>query len=97
MGETTKPAKAVLFTAADVARFCACDLKTVHNWADAGKIDFFRTPGRHLRFKPAEVKRFLQRFGYPVPAEVEAAVPNAEVSAPAIATVEQPNEGSASA
>ncbi|MGB5413913.1 MAG: helix-turn-helix domain-containing protein, partial [Polyangiales bacterium] len=38
-----------LFTASQIARFCPVDLKTIHNWADRGRIAHFRTPGRHLR------------------------------------------------
>jgi excisionase family DNA binding protein len=60
----------MLFRASDVARFCDVDLKTVHNWADKGRIQFFRTPGRHLRFKPAALLAFLSGHGYDVPPEV---------------------------
>jgi len=56
-----------LFTASEVARFCQVDLKTIHNWADRGEIRHFRTPGRHLRFRRADVLDFLRRYGYPVP------------------------------
>lgn len=60
-----------LFTASDVARFCSVDLKTIHNWADRNHIKFFRTPGRHLRFRRLDVLEFLRKFGYPIPAEVQ--------------------------
>ena len=60
-----------LFTAGDVARFCSVDLKTIHNWADRNHIKFFRTPGRHLRFRRLDVLEFLRKFGYPIPAEVQ--------------------------
>lgn len=56
-----------LFTASEVARFCQVDLKTIHNWAERGEIRHFRTPGRHLRFRRADVLDFLRRYGYPVP------------------------------
>jgi len=56
-----------LFTASEVARFCQVDLKTIHNWADRGEVRHFRTPGRHLRFRRAEVLDFLRRYGYPIP------------------------------
>jgi len=54
-------------TAPQVARHCNADLKTIHNWVNAGKIGAFRTPGRHLRFRIEDVVSFLQEFGYPVP------------------------------
>lgn len=56
-----------LLTAPQVARHCNADLKTIHNWVNAGKIRFFRTPGRHLRFRLEDVVGFLEEFGYPVP------------------------------
>lgn len=56
-----------LFTASEVARFCQVDLKTIHNWAERGEIRHFRTPGRHLRFRRADVLEFLRKFGYPLP------------------------------
>lgn len=63
-----------LFTAADLARFCEVDLKTVHNWTARTRIKHFRTPGRHLRFRRADVIDFLRRNGYSVPPELEASV-----------------------
>lgn len=59
--------KKELFTASEVARFCQVDLKTIHNWADRGEFQHFRTPGRHLRFRRVDVLDFLRRYGYPVP------------------------------
>ncbi|MEZ4287023.1 MAG: helix-turn-helix domain-containing protein [Polyangiales bacterium] len=59
-----------LLTASQVAKFCQVDLKTIHNWADRGQIDHFRTPGRHLRFRRPDVLDFLRRYGYPVPNEL---------------------------
>lgn len=56
--------------ATDLARICDVDLKTIHNWEIAGKIKGFRTPGRHLRFLPAEVAAFLKKHGFPVPEEL---------------------------
>ena len=56
-----------LYTAQDVARFCEVDLKTVHHWAERGKVAHFRTEGRHLRFRRNDVVRFLRAHGYPLP------------------------------
>lgn len=56
-----------LFTAPMVARLCECDLKTVHNWAHANEIKFFRTPGGHLRFRKSDVVSFMKKYGYPIP------------------------------
>jgi len=61
-----------LFTASQIARFCQVDLKTIHNWADRGRISHFRTPGRHLRFRRPHVLDFLRKYGYPIPEELDA-------------------------
>lgn len=66
---------AIYFTATHLAAFCGVDLKTIHNWANKGKVPHFRTPGRHLRFKPLDVKAFLEAFGYDVPSAVIEAQP----------------------
>lgn len=70
----------LVYTAQDVARFCEVDLKTIHHWADAGKIAHHRTTGRHLRFRRNHVLAFLRRHGYPLPAEVASARPSVFVA-----------------
>src|SRR5256885_863867 len=57
----------MLYTAQHVARFCEVDLKTVHHWADRGKVAHFRTEGRHLRFRRNDLVGFLRSHGYPIP------------------------------
>lgn len=64
------PPSPVFYTAQDVARFCEVDLKTIHLWADRGKIVHQRTTGRHLRFRRNDVLRFLRGLGYPLPPEL---------------------------
>ena len=59
-----------LLTASDLAALCEVDLKTIHNWVDRGRIPHFRTPGRHLRFRAADVAEFLSAWGYAVPREL---------------------------
>jgi excisionase family DNA binding protein len=59
-----------LLTASDLASLCEVDLKTIHNWVDRGRIPHFRTPGRHLRFRAADVAEFLRQWGYSVPREL---------------------------
>jgi excisionase family DNA binding protein len=56
-----------VYTAQTVADFCEVDLKTVHHWADRGKVPHFRTDGRHLRFRRNDIVRFLRAHGYPLP------------------------------
>jgi excisionase family DNA binding protein len=59
-----------LLTASDLATLCEVDLKTIHNWVDRGRIAHFRTPGRHLRFRAADVADFLRAWGYSVPRDL---------------------------
>lgn len=68
-----------LLTASQVARFCQVDLKTIHNWADRGEIQHFRTPGRHLRFRKPDVLDFLRKYGYPIPEALGAGKPKVVV------------------
>ena len=56
-----------MYSAQILADFCEVDLKTVHHWADRGKVAHFRTEGRHLRFRRNDVVRFLRAHGYPLP------------------------------
>lgn len=63
-----------LYVASELADMCSVDLKTIHNWVDKGHIAAFRTPGRHLRFKAADVVAFMTAFGYPIPGALAASV-----------------------
>src|SRR5262249_16421949 len=74
-------------TAADVARLCGVDLKTIHNWANAGKIAHARTEGRHLRFRRVEVVEFLRQYAYPVPESLRQARPRVVVLDPHAASL----------
>ena len=66
----------LVYTAQALARFCEVDLKTIHHWADAGKIPHHRTEGRHLRFRRNHVLAFLRRHDYPLHAELANARPS---------------------
>ncbi len=72
-----------LLTAADVARCCRVDIKTIHNWTSRGELPHFRTPGRHLRFRRADVLDFLRHYGYPVPAWLHSGPPSVALLGPA--------------
>jgi excisionase family DNA binding protein len=66
----------LVYTAQDVARFCEVDLKTIHHWADGGKIAHHRTEGRHLRFRRNHVIAFLRGHGYPIHEQIGLSRPN---------------------
>jgi excisionase family DNA binding protein len=74
-----KPDAPKLFTASDIAKFCHVDTKTIHNWANRGKLPHSRTAGRHLRFHRVDVLEFLRAYGYPVPAALLAGRPRVAV------------------
>jgi excisionase family DNA binding protein len=51
----------------ELAVLCGVEQKTVHNWVARGMIPHFRTPGRHVRFLPAQIADFVakRRAGSP--------------------------------
>lgn len=59
--------KVKLLTGPMVAKAFGCDLKTIHNWVNNGKLKAFRTPGRHLRFRVVDVIDALEQYRYDVP------------------------------
>ena len=61
--------------ASELAVVCGVDLKTIHNWINRGALACFRTPGRHVRFRPADVVRFLRGCGFEVPPALADAEP----------------------
>jgi excisionase family DNA binding protein len=44
----------------EASRFLGVDESTLRNWADAGRIPAFRTPGGHRRFSRAALEQFLE-------------------------------------
>jgi len=65
-----------LLTTGDIAAHCQVTYQTANNWIRSGKLDAFRTPGRHQRIRLAEFERFLSEHGMP-PFEQPAAGPAA--------------------
>ena len=78
-----KPSSASnVYSAQILADFCEVDLKTVHHWADRGKVAHFRTDGRHLRFRRNDVVRFMRAHGYPLPDQLVRARPTVALALP---------------
>ncbi|MCK9871685.1 BldC family transcriptional regulator [Nocardiopsis dassonvillei] len=48
-----------LLTVAEVGDLFRVNPRTVNRWVAQGRIPVVRTPGGHLRFDPAEVRRLL--------------------------------------
>jgi excisionase family DNA binding protein len=68
-----------MVSATELARFCSVDLKTIHNWTNAGKIPGHRTKGRHLRFKRLDVVDFLRSYEFIVPEALRGARPRVAI------------------
>ena len=68
-----------LFTAADAARFCRVDLKTIHNWAARGKLPHYKTDGRHIRIQRADLVAFLRHYEMPLPRALGEGTPHVVV------------------
>ncbi len=62
-----------MLSSVQVARLCGVDNKTIHHWADRGKIPATRTRGRHLRFHRLDVVDFLRAYEFGVPDSLRAA------------------------
>ncbi len=63
------------FVGSQIAKICEVDLKTIHNWVGHNHIPqdaWFRTPGRHLRFRIGPTLTWLAQQGYTVPEELRA-------------------------
>jgi excisionase family DNA binding protein len=75
----TQRAAGRTLSAVQVASYCAVDLKTIHNWANRGKIPCSRTPGRHLRFRRLDIVDFLRAYGFALPDALREARPDVAV------------------
>jgi excisionase family DNA binding protein len=64
-----------LFTAADAARFCRVDLKTIHNWSARDKLRHAKTSGGHIRIQRADLVAFMRAYEMPLPRELAAGTP----------------------
>jgi len=51
-------------TTSEVARRCRVSVGTVKNWIEAGKLEAFRTPGRHFRIRASDLRRLEGAFGF---------------------------------
>ncbi len=56
-----------IFTVHTAAKYCRVTPKTIINWIDAGHIDCYRTVGGHRRMNRADLEKFMQNQGIPIP------------------------------
>jgi excisionase family DNA binding protein len=59
------------FSTSEVADFCHVTADTIRKWAEAGRIDVFKTPGGHRRIRRDSLMKFLRDNGIPLHKELD--------------------------
>lgn len=59
------------YSTSEVARFCHVTPDTIRKWAEAGRIQVFKTPGGHRRIRREDLLRFLRENNIPIHAELD--------------------------
>jgi len=54
------------FSTSEVARYCHVTADTIRKWAEAGRIQVFKTPGGHRRIRRDDLIRFLRENSIPI-------------------------------
>jgi excisionase family DNA binding protein len=49
----------LVFTSSQAARYLGVSLATVRRWADAGHLEYYRTPGGQRRFSRDQLEQFV--------------------------------------
>jgi hypothetical protein len=64
-----------LYTAADLAKFCSVELRTIHNWMRKSPSAHQLTPGGQRRFSRLQAVDFLRSHAFSVPRALRTASP----------------------
>ena len=48
----------ILYTTDDLSKMFRVGKSTIKRWTDEGKLQCFKTPGGHRKFKPSNVQEF---------------------------------------
>ena len=67
--------KRIFFTTFEISQICGVNPTTVQNWVKGKKLKAFTTPGGHRRVRREDLVSFLNRFGMPVPADLNQSPP----------------------
>ncbi|MBI2425004.1 MAG: response regulator [Candidatus Hydrogenedentes bacterium] len=59
------------FSTSEVAKYCHVTADTIRKWAEAGRIQVFKTPGGHRRIRRDDLIRFLRENSIPVHDELD--------------------------
>lgn len=54
------------FSTSEVAKYCHVTADTIRKWAEAGRINVFKTPGGHRRIRREDLVRFLRDNSIPI-------------------------------
>ena len=64
-----------IFTTFEISHLCNVDITTVINWINSGKLLAYKTPGGHRRVKRQDFVKFIEKYQFPMPKELEAEAP----------------------
>ncbi len=59
------------FSTSEVAKYCHVTADTIRKWAEAGRIQVFKTPGGHRRIRRDDLIRFLRENSIPIHGELD--------------------------
>ncbi|HNR30986.1 MAG TPA: response regulator [Candidatus Hydrogenedentes bacterium] len=59
------------FSTSEVAKYCHVTADTIRKWAEAGRIQVFKTPGGHRRIRREDLVRFLRENSIPIHEELD--------------------------
>lgn len=59
------------FSTSEVAKYCHVTADTIRKWAEAGRIQVFKTPGGHRRIRRDDLLRFLRENNIPIHEELD--------------------------
>lgn len=59
------------FSTSEVAKYCHVTADTIRKWAEAGRIQVFKTPGGHRRIRREDLTRFLRENNIPIHEDLE--------------------------
>ena len=54
------------FSTSEVAKYCHVTADTIRKWAEAGRIQVFKTPGGHRRIRREDLIKFLRENSIPI-------------------------------
>lgn len=59
------------FSTSEVATYCHVTADTIRKWAEAGRIQVFKTPGGHRRIRRDDLTRFLRDNNIPIHSDLQ--------------------------